>query len=68
MHLLRAFPDPQEALILSAAGQLLQRIGLFEDIAFGALISQTDVVPRLTETIEFKPEPIYRVEPLEAQP
>jgi 2-phosphosulfolactate phosphatase len=64
VHLLRAFPDPQEALILSAAGQLLQRIGLFEDIAFGALISQTEVVPTLTETIEFKPEPLYRVEPL----
>jgi 2-phosphosulfolactate phosphatase len=64
VHLLRAFPDPQEALILSAAGQLLQRIGLFEDIAFSALISQTDCVPRVAEVIEFTPEPLYRVEPL----
>jgi 2-phosphosulfolactate phosphatase len=64
VHLLRAFPDPQEALILSAAGQLLQRIGLFEDIAFASLISQTDCVPKLVEVIEFNPEPVYRVEPL----
>ncbi len=62
IHLLRAFPDPQEALILSAAGQLLQQLGLFEDIAFGSLISQTDIVPRLIETIPFDPEPVYRIE------
>jgi 2-phosphosulfolactate phosphatase len=67
IHLLRAFPDPQEALILSAAGQLLQQLGLHEDIAFGSLISQTEIVPRLMETISFDPEPVYRVEAVKMQ-
>ncbi len=60
MALLRAFPDPQEALMQSAAGVLLARHRLHEDIAFASLISQTTCVPRLVETIEHLPEPLYR--------
>jgi 2-phosphosulfolactate phosphatase len=64
VHLLRAFPDPQEALVLSAPGQLLQKLNLHEDIAFSSLISQTNAVPVLREVIPWQPSAIYRFENL----
>lgn len=64
MALLRAFPDPQEALVQSAAGQILSRVGLHEDLAHASLVSQTEVVPVLREVIPWDPEPLYRFEPL----
>lgn len=47
--LLKAFPDPQEALFQSEAGQRLYRMGRTEDIALASLISVDDVVPNLRE-------------------
>ena len=64
VHLLRAFPDPQEALVLSAPGQLLQKLNLHEDIAFSSLISQTAKIPVLREVIVWEPSSIYRFEAL----
>lgn len=63
--LLRAFPDPQEGLLQSAAGGMLSRIGLHEDIAFASLVSQTQMVPELREVVAWEPEPLYRFEPLD---
>ena len=48
--LLRAFPDPQEALLLSSAGAELARRGQTEDLARASLISRDPVVPRLAES------------------
>ena len=62
MALLRAFPDPQEALVQSVAGGILARLGLHEDLAHASLISQTDAVPVLREVIEWDPAPLYRFE------
>jgi 2-phosphosulfolactate phosphatase len=64
MALLRAYPDPQEALYESQAGHLLRGLNLHEDIAFASLISQTDVVPVLAEVVAWEPEPLYRFEAL----
>ncbi len=47
LSLLRAFPDPMEALWQSVAGHYLRRIGLEQDIAVAAQVSVSDVVPRL---------------------
>lgn len=66
MALLRAFPDPQEALVQSTAGSILRRLSLNEDLAFASLISQTDVVPILRETVSWDPAPLYRFEPVRA--
>lgn len=46
--LLRAFPDPQEALFQSDWGQRLYRMGRTEDIAYSSLISVEAAVPRWT--------------------
>jgi 2-phosphosulfolactate phosphatase len=46
--LLRAFPDPQEALFQSDWGQQLYRMGRTEDIAYSSLISLEAAVPRWT--------------------
>lgn len=43
--LLRAFPDPQEALFQSERGQRLFRMGRTEDIAYSSLISVDNTVP-----------------------
>ncbi|ADV67635.1 2-phosphosulfolactate phosphatase [Deinococcus maricopensis] len=45
--LLRAYPDPQEALAQSRSGQTLMRLGLHEDLAVASLIGQTPTVPVL---------------------
>ena len=63
--LLRAFPDPQEALVQAQVGRTLSRLGLHEDIAFASLISQTPVVPVLREVIAWEPQPVFRFAPLE---
>jgi 2-phosphosulfolactate phosphatase len=49
LGLLRAFPDPLEALWHSAAGRELRRNDLAEDLAVASLVSQTNHVPRLRE-------------------
>jgi 2-phosphosulfolactate phosphatase len=64
MALLRAYPDPQEALYESQAGHLLRGLNLHEDIAFASLISQTEVVPVLCEVVAWEPAPLYRFEAL----
>ena len=46
--LLRAFPDPQEALFQSDWGQRLYRMGRTEEIAHSSLISVETAVPRWT--------------------
>jgi 2-phosphosulfolactate phosphatase len=61
--LLRAFPDPQEALVQSVAGRILARLGLHEDLAHASLISQTAMVPVLREVLATDAGPIYRFEP-----
>ncbi len=63
MALLRAFPDPQEALVQSQAGEILIRLGLHDDLAMASLISQTDKVPTLCATIPWDPEPVYAFKP-----
>ncbi|MCS7218879.1 MAG: 2-phosphosulfolactate phosphatase [Thermus sp.] len=45
--LLRAFPDPQEALFQSLEGQALHRQGRTEELAWASLIGVDPVVPRL---------------------
>lgn len=45
--LLKAFPDPQEALFQSAEGQALHRQGRTEELARASLIGVDPVVPRL---------------------
>ncbi|AEB11706.1 2-phosphosulfolactate phosphatase [Marinithermus hydrothermalis] len=61
--LLKAFPDPQEALWQSGAGQFLARLGYTEDLAYASLISQDPVVPLLSERIEHEGRPLYRFTP-----
>jgi hypothetical protein len=48
--LLKAFPDPQEALFQSPEGQALHREGRTEELARASLIGVDPVVPRLAET------------------
>ncbi len=50
INLLRAFPDPQEALFQSEAGRKLFRMSRTEDLALASLISVDHVVPVLAET------------------
>jgi len=47
LSLLRAFPDPMEALWQSVSGHDLRRVGLERDLAFSAQISVSTVAPRL---------------------
>jgi 2-phosphosulfolactate phosphatase len=47
LSLLRAFPDPMEALWQSVAGHYLRRVGLERDVAFAARVSASRVVPQL---------------------
>lgn len=47
LSLLRAFPDPMEALWQSVSGHELRRVGLERDLAFSAQISASTVVPQL---------------------
>lgn len=56
--LLKAFPDPQEALFQSPEGQALHRQGRTEELARASLIGVDPVVPRLAE-VRFFPEERY---------
>lgn len=47
--LLKAFPDPQEALFQSPEGQALHKEGRTEELARASLIGVDPVVPRLAE-------------------
>ncbi len=47
LSLLRAFPDPMEALWQSVSGHYLRRLGMERDLAFSAQISGSSVVPQL---------------------
>lgn len=66
--LLKAFPDPQEGLFASAAGQRLYRMGRSEDLALASLISVEEVIPQLEEVRVLgakehglsKDRPVYR--------
>ncbi|KGQ21733.2 2-phosphosulfolactate phosphatase [Thermus filiformis] len=56
--LLKAFPDPQEALFQSQEGQRLYRMGRTEDLARASLIGVDEVLPRLAE-VRFFPKAAY---------
>jgi 2-phosphosulfolactate phosphatase len=56
--LLKAFPDPQEALFQSPEGQALHKEGRTEELAWASLIGVDPVVPRLAET-RFFPKETY---------
>jgi 2-phosphosulfolactate phosphatase len=45
--LMKAFPDPLEALWRSSTGQYLRSLNMVEDLALASYISQTDCVPML---------------------
>jgi 2-phosphosulfolactate phosphatase len=45
--LMKAFPDPLEALWRSSTGQYLRSLNMVEDLALASCISQTDCVPML---------------------
>lgn len=51
LSLLRAFPDPAEALWQSVAGHYLRRLDLPHDLAIAARVSQSDCVPALAERL-----------------
>ena len=54
--LLKAFPDPQEALFQSPEGQTLHRQGRTEELAWASLIGVDPVVPKLAEVRFFPKE------------
>ncbi len=60
--LLRAFPDPQEALWHSASGRLLRSRGFTEDLARASLISHDRAVPRLSGIESHLGRAVYRFE------
>lgn len=62
--LLRAFPDPLEALWHSTAGLTLRRHELAEDLAVASMISQSDTVPRLAAIDAGRHADLYRFEPM----
>lgn len=47
LGLLRAFPDPLEAIWLSSAGRALRKLQLADDLAFASMVSQSEYVPEL---------------------
>lgn len=61
--LLRAFPDPLEALWHSTAGRELRRLELSEDLAPASSVSQSQNVPRLVAVEEGKNKKLYHFEP-----
>lgn len=64
MTLLKAFPDPLEALWHARAGQALRRTDHASDIALASHMSQSDAVPRLRQVISEQPADLYRFEVL----
>ncbi len=63
--LLKAFPDPQEALWQSASGQLLHARGFTEDLAHASIIGRTRQVPRLAERRQVRGVGLFRFLPHE---
>lgn len=59
ISLLKAFPEPLEALWHSHAGYYLRNVQIQEDIAIASLISQSDKVPRLQGVIGTDTAPLY---------
>ena len=57
--LLKAFPDPQEALWQSTSGQLLVARGFTEDLAQASVIGRTSRVPRLVGYEEVRGQPVF---------
>ncbi len=55
----RAYADPQEALAQSESGQMLMRLGLHEDLALASLVSQSSVVPQLSEVVTYQGQPLF---------
>ncbi|MBM4435781.1 MAG: 2-phosphosulfolactate phosphatase [Actinobacteria bacterium] len=47
MHVNRGYASPREALEASASAKLLERVGLFEDVAFCAAVDASIAVPEL---------------------
>jgi 2-phosphosulfolactate phosphatase len=45
--LLRAFPDPLEALWRSSTGHYLRSLNMVDDLAVASLVSQSEVAPRM---------------------
>lgn len=60
--LLRAFPDPLEALWHSTAGRELRKLELAEDLAVASAVSQSLHVPRLVEVEEGRNKKLYHFE------
>lgn len=65
ISLLKAFPNPLDALWQSRTGHYLRSINLPEDIAVGAAISQASIVPKLREVETFGSSKLYRFTPAE---
>ena len=63
--LLKAFPDPQEALWQSESGQLLHARGFTEDLAHASVIGRTKKVPRLAERRQVRDVGLFRFLPYE---
>lgn len=51
MSLVRAFPDPLEALWYSSAGHFIKKLGRQDDLVLASLVSQTQHVPELESTV-----------------
>lgn len=60
--LLKAFPDPLEALWHSRAGQALRQVQEEDDIAIASSLSLSSSVPELTETINDEHAKLFRFE------
>ncbi len=61
--LLKAFPDPQEALWQSASGRLLRDLGYLEDLAQASVIGVDPAVPRLAGVDSHRGRAVYRFVP-----
>ncbi len=57
--LLKAYPDPQEALWASESGQLLVSRGFTEDLAQASVIGRTSRVPFLAGYREVRGQPVF---------
>jgi 2-phosphosulfolactate phosphatase len=59
VSLLKAFPNPLEALWQSCAGHYLRELGLQEDIAIASLLSHSRQVPELADVLDEEGSPFY---------
>jgi 2-phosphosulfolactate phosphatase len=67
LGLLRAFPDPLEALWHSTAGRVLRANELAEDLAVASLVSQTAKVPRMVASDPGRQGDLFHFEALAAE-